>query len=210
MAKLKDYKRILMGEEFSFPIRVNSAGQFSTTYPVSILQSVEYHNQFASLQELYAEINRVIKEVENQQTVVENLLVYKVKGGFSEKSSTPHASLEIVYTLYQKTTIGKSISYNYINFDTFKSHSPDHCVIPLYYVLGNQWKGIHGLGGADPTKDNILPLTLENVRFFEMICSQLNTIRKRLEDFTKDAPLLQNAIAAKSLLLIESKYEGEK
>ncbi len=209
MAKIKDYKQIVLGNETVFPISVNSKGRFSTTYPASIMQTVKFTNDFASLAELHEEISRVIREVESQQTTIEYLLAYKVKGKFSERNSTPGASLEIIYTLYQKTTIGTQTTYNYIDYDTFNSNS-DNWIIPNYYTLGNRWQGINGLGGANPEKDNILPLTIDNIRFFEELCKQLNDIRKRLEDFTKEPENLQKTISSKAPLLLNGENDNEK
>lgn len=216
MARIKKYTIILLGEKYDLPINVSSKGRFSTIYPSSILKrhTSKYKNDFQNLSELYSEIHRLVDEINNQETIIEYLLVYRIQTRFNQKSSEPMASLSIIYTLYKKTSIGSDVKYNYIDFDTFGSSEDKSLPIPNHYVLGNTWSyhspNING-ESANPKKDNILPLTPENLLFFQEICLKLNDLNKMLKEYLEPS-VIQNLINSgiKFPLLSDGRKELEE
>lgn len=208
MATLKTIKRELLGEEVSFTLKVSSAGRFTTSWPAAMLARCErFEHEFKTLEDLLTAIDAKIDELNDQATVVEYLLAYTFAGHISpERWTTPTAELELVFTLYKKTTIGHSVEFNYMTYDTFGSQKKDHeGPIPNYFALGNAWRGDHykDMNGrvappVEPSQHNphkqawgVMPLTQENFEFFESIRIRMGMLRDRLKDFLEPETIQQ-------------------
>jgi len=189
MANIKTIKRSVLGEEVSFAIKVDSAGQFSTSYPHVIRDRCPSYNRatYKTLDALITDIDRMCAEVDALETSVEYILVYEVRvRSTPERWTENYFKAEVIWTPYKKTTVGKDVTYNYMSYDTFK-HSKCEGPVPEYYALANEWSPFHRNGThrpvADPEKGNVLPWTPENLSFFLRIGQQMRDLNKMIENF---------------------------
>lgn len=189
MAKIKTIKRTVLGDEVSFDIKVDSSGRFSTSHPRAIMERCkDWGGEFSTIDGVITEIDRVVTEINDQNTEIEHFIAYNF-----EARNTPDRwcenehSFKLIWTIYQKTTIGNSVTYNYVDYDTFSSHKDrDPLPVPDYYVLGNVWTGWRGrINGesANPETDETLPFTPENLAFFLHIGQQLKALNDKIETF---------------------------
>jgi hypothetical protein len=199
MPKLKTHKIKLLGVDIDLPITVRpKTGLFTVRLPSDIRNRLaQIQEEFSTLDECIKTVNQYVQEVNQMETKVEWILAYQIWTELKKNHCDPQGKLQIIYTPLKKTTKGKEVIYNYLSYDYFDNRQSE-CPIPRWHPLGNTLSSAShnysGMAHPDSSKSKILPLTVENLTFFQNLCDELGKLNERLEEFLKDPVELETKI----------------
>jgi len=182
MAIIKKIKRQIDWLEWEFKIKVNSSWCFTTEYPENFRSRVDMKSYYSDLWSLISAIDSWIYEYERLTEKIELLLFYRIEIRYPQWLNS-WFRLWVIYQPLKKVTLWESIKYYHISKNMWWEEK-EWDIIPWYRTCANEYDRFRSFSSKDIEidSDNKIPLTVENIKFFEDVEKWMKSLHELLED----------------------------